>query len=96
MYLTVGVQRDICFESCACIDEPQALIQAGFFPDSPKRPQLAFDMNLFDLLQALLLECQVAVKDFVSALMYLHNGLIVQKKVVLVSLMIETICISYL
>lgn len=58
-----------------------ALIRAGFFPASPKKPQLAFDFKLFDLLQALLLECQVAVKDFVSAIKYLHSGLIVQEKV---------------
>jgi len=75
------VQRDICFESCECIDELQAIIRAGFFPASPKRPQLAFDIQLLDLLEALLLECQVAVKDFISAIKYLHNGLIVEEKV---------------
>ena len=46
---------------------------AGFFPASPKRPQVAFAVDLLDLLEALLLECQVAVQDFVAALKYLHN-----------------------
>ena len=69
-----GVQRDVCFQSCECISEPQALLLAGFFPASPKFLQVAFAVSLLDLLEALLLECQVAVQDFVAALKYLHNS----------------------
>ena len=45
----------------------------GFFPATATKPRLAFALELLDLLEALLLECQVAVSDFVSALHYLHN-----------------------
>ena len=44
------------------------MIRLGYFAATPDRPQLAFQFQLLDLLEALLLECQVAVKDVTSAL----------------------------
>ena len=73
-YNYIGIQRDICFQLCNCISESQALIRAGFFPATPEHPRLAFAVELLDLLEALLLECQVPVKDFVAALQYLHGS----------------------
>ena len=35
---------------------------------TPKRPTVAFSFQLLDYLEALLLECQVAVSDFTAAL----------------------------
>ena len=70
----IGIQRDVSFERCTCTSEAQTLLQAGFFPATPSRPRLAFALELLDLLEALLLECQVAVQDFVSALYYLHSS----------------------
>lgn len=75
MYTCVlGIQRDVSFERCPCTSEAQSLLQAGFFPATATRPRLAFAIELLDLLEALLLECQVAVHDFVSALHYLHSS----------------------
>ena len=51
--------------ACGCISESEALLLAGFFPATPRCPRLAFSL---DLLEALLLECQVAVQDFVAAI----------------------------
>ena len=74
MYTCVGIQRDVSSEICPCTCEAQSLLQAGFFPATATRPRLAFAIELLDLLEALLLECQVAVHDFVSALRYLHSS----------------------
>ena len=38
------------------------------WPATPVKPVLAFTFDLLDSLEALLLECQVATKDFVEAL----------------------------
>ena len=73
MCTCIGIQRDISFEKCPCTSEAQTLLQAGFFPATATRPRLAFALELLDLLEALLLECQLAVQDFVSALRYLHS-----------------------
>ena len=73
MHLYIGIQRDVSFERCPCTSETQTLLQAGFFPATATRPRLAFALELLDLLEALLLECQVAVQDFVAALHYLHK-----------------------
>jgi len=73
VYTFIGIQCDVSFERCPCTSEAQTLLQAGFFPASATKPRLAFALELLDLLEALLLECQVAVSDFVSALHYLHN-----------------------
>ena len=52
MYIAItGVQRDVCFQSYERISEPQALLRAGFFPASPKFPQVAFAVSLLDLLE---------------------------------------------
>ena len=74
MYTCVGIQRDVSFEICPCTSEAQSLLQAGFFPAIPTWPRLAFAIELLDLLEALQLECQVAVHDFVSALRYLPSS----------------------
>ena len=55
---------------CKCYSEAESLILLGYFPATPHamNPSLAFDVQLFDLLEALLLEYHVSVFDFVSAL----------------------------
>lgn len=73
MYTCIGIQHDVSFERCPCTSEAQTLLQAGFFPATATRPRLAFALELLDLLEALVLECQVALQDFVSALHYLRS-----------------------
>ena len=51
--------------------EIDILIKYGFFPATPQRPKIAFQFQLLDLLETLVLECQLAIKDFITALNYL-------------------------
>lgn len=46
-----------------------------FFPATPKNPRLAFSFTLLDVMEAYMLECQVALKDFVAALNFLSVSL---------------------
>ena len=55
-------------EFCSCESEVETLLHAHLFPATPKQPQLAFIFQLMDWLEALMLECQVAVQDFVEDL----------------------------
>ena len=64
----IGVQHSITFTFCQCFGEVETLIQFELFPATPKRPTVAFSFQLLDYLEALLLECQVAVSDFTAAL----------------------------
>jgi len=66
--LYVGIHRKVKFQFCDCYNEIDTLIKLGFFAATPQRPEIAFQFQLLDLLEALLLECQVAIKDFTNAL----------------------------
>lgn len=46
------------------------MARARLWPSSPQRPHLAFTFELLDWAEALLLECQVALKDFCKALTF--------------------------
>lgn len=39
-----------------------------YWPGTPSRPLIAFSFDLMDWMEVLLLECQVAVQDFTTAL----------------------------
>ena len=71
--LHVGTQRRVQFQFCGCFSEAEILIKLGYFAATPQRPQLAFQFQLLDLLEALLLECQVSVKDLTAALDYISR-----------------------
>ena len=66
--ISIGVNRVALVQFCKCFTESQSLISLGYFPATPKKTNLAIDIQLFDLLEALLLECHVSVFDFVLAL----------------------------
>ena len=44
----------------------------------PQRPQIAFTFDMLDWAEALLLECQVAVKDLCKALCFRSPHLVVK------------------
>lgn len=44
------------------------LMRFHYWPATPSRPSIAFSFALMDWMEALLLECQVAVQDFTLAL----------------------------
>ena len=59
---------------CGCKSEVETLTELRLWPATPTKPTLAFTFQLLDMLEALLLECQVSVKDFVEALKLLPVG----------------------
>ena len=46
------------------------MARAKMWPASPQFPRLAFSFGLLDWVEALMLECQVAVKEFCGALIF--------------------------
>ena len=67
---TVGMELPINFKHCQCEMLPVALIRARLWPASPHSPVLCFSFELMDWVEALLLECQVALKNFCRALYF--------------------------
>ena len=74
MFPLVGRQMEVYFIFCACSSVAETLVKNKFFPATPKHPRLAFSFTLFDILEACMLECQVALKDFVAALDFLSSA----------------------
>lgn len=54
------------------------LVRAHLWPASPQRPHIAFTFDLLDWAEALLLECQVAMKDLCKALYFRSPHLVVK------------------
>ena len=52
---------------CSCEADALTLMRLRYWPGMPKRPQVAFSFALMDWMEALLLEFQVAVQDFATA-----------------------------
>lgn len=73
-----GIPRDIQFPCCPCEGIVVTLIKFQYWPGSPVNPTIAFSFELLDMLEALLLECQVAVQDFTQAMSYLIRSKIFQ------------------
>ena len=67
----IGAPRIINFPFCTCECDAVTLIKFNYWPGSPVNPNVAFSFDFMDLLEALLLECQVAVQDFTQAWSYL-------------------------
>ena len=44
------------------------MVHARLWPATPQHPRLAFSFEVLDWAEALLLECQVALKDFCKAM----------------------------
>ena len=73
-----GIPRDIEFSFCPCEGIVVTLIKFRYWPGSPVNPLIAFSFDLLDMLEALLLECQVAIQDFTQALSYVIKSKIFQ------------------
>ncbi len=65
-----GINHKIRFTCCACEPLVVTLARARLWPATPSNPRFAFSFALLDLAEALLLECQVAIKDYCSALRF--------------------------
>lgn len=66
----IGVERDVMFVCCSCEPIAVTLARAQLWPATPTNPRLAFTFNLLTWMEALILECQVSLKDFCSALKF--------------------------
>lgn len=74
----LGEEHNILFVCCACEPLVLTMVRARLWPSSPQRPNVAFTFDLLDWVECLLLECQVALKDFCKAL-YLKCPHLVKK-----------------
>lgn len=64
----VGVEHTIMLTSCRCEPITITMVRARLWPATALDPRMAFTFDLLDWAEALLYECQVATKDFLSAL----------------------------
>ena len=55
---------------CNCEPLAVTLIRAQLWPATPHYPNFTFSFKLLDLAESLLLECQVALRDFCNALYF--------------------------
>lgn len=67
-YAETGVQHHLMVSFCRCEDEATTLLRMNLWPATPQQPSLAFQFQLLDSYESLLLECQVALRDFVTSL----------------------------
>ena len=65
-----GVEHQLQFLSCDCEALPLTLVRAQLWPGSARFLRYAFTFGLLDWAEALSLECQVAMKDFCTALYF--------------------------
>ena len=66
-----GIPRKISFPFCTCESDCIKLIRLHYWPATSSKPLDAFRFHFLDWLEALLLECQVAVQDMTQAISYL-------------------------
>ena len=64
----LGTHHQVQVEVCSCSSVPVTLVHHRLWPATPSRPGLAFHFDLMEAMESLLLECQVAAKDFCAAL----------------------------
>ena len=62
-----GTLYSLNIQFCKCLLAPIRIIELGYWPVTPARPFLAITHSFMDWMETLLLECQVCVQDFASA-----------------------------
>lgn len=75
-----GTEHNVSFMCCQCEPLTVTMVRARLWPASPQRPTVAFTFELLDWAEALLLECQVALKDFCKALYFKCPHLVAKVK----------------
>ena len=72
-----GVQHNTKLKCCQCESIVLTMARARIWPSTPVNPQMAFTFKILDWAKALLLECQVVLKDICTALSFkcLYNYL---------------------
>ena len=85
-FSSIGMEHKMHFTYCLCETLVKTMCRAKLWPATPTNPRYAFSFALLDSVEALLLECQVSVKDFCNALTFrapfhtemVHNRLAVK------------------
>ncbi len=58
------------FACCSCEALPITMVKARLWPATPRNPRYAFTFELLDWAESLMLESQVALKDFCATLKF--------------------------
>ena len=68
--MIIGLEHQLLFITCSCELLSVTLARAELWPATPTNPRYAFSFTLLDWAEALLLESQVALKDFCKSLSF--------------------------
>ena len=68
--MCIGIEHQVLLVCCQCEPIPVTMVRARLWPATPQHSRLAFSFEFLDWAEALLLECQVAVKDLCKALYF--------------------------
>ena len=68
---------DVLF--CSCVPDAVKLVQLHYWPGTPQQPSTAFSFELLDWIEALFLECQVALQDVSAAFQFLMEDKVMNK-----------------
>lgn len=72
---STGQQHAIKLKCCEHEPEAITLVKNGFWPSTPKQPQVAFDIKFMTIIQYLFLECRVSLKSIHQAMLWLAPSL---------------------
>ena len=79
VFLTIlGNEHNINFLYCSCESLVLTLVRARLWPSTPHHPHIVFSFDLLDWAEALLLECQVALKDLCKAFQFKCPHLVIK------------------
>ena len=78
LLLHLGFEHYVLFTYCECEPLVVTMVRAHLWSSSPQRPNIAFTFDLLDWTEALLLECQVALKDLCKALLFRNTNVMLK------------------
>ncbi len=73
LYHCAGRFYGMYFEACGCEDPSVTLVRHGYWPVTPKNPNVAVDFELMELITSSQIECQTPLKGFLDSL--IHKGI---------------------
>ena len=68
--LLIGFQHKVKLKHCHCEEITLTMARSQIWPATPVNPRVGFTFGMLDLAEAMLLKCQVALKDFCAALKF--------------------------
>ena len=70
----LGQQQVQMIELCSCEDAVITLVRLGLWPATPIQPKVAFTFDFMLHLRALILECQISLQSFCTAMQHTRLG----------------------